>query len=61
MINNENEIKEIVEAIRKSMNLEELDGLEKNYNQMYKELKDRENFLKLREEAKYWEEKNKLK
>jgi ribonuclease HIII len=42
MIKNEEQIKEIVEAIKKSMNLEELDDLEREYNRMYKELKEKE-------------------
>lgn len=41
-MNNEEQIKEIVEAIKKSMNLEELDELERQYNEMYKEMKERE-------------------
>ena len=52
MINEEKDIKEIVEAIKQSMNLEELDELERKYNEMYKELKAREEFLQLRKEAK---------
>jgi hypothetical protein len=39
MIKNEEQIKEIVEAIKKSMNLEELDELERQYNEMYQRLK----------------------
>jgi ribonuclease HIII len=42
MIKNEEQIKEIVEAIKKSMNLEELDDLEREYNRMYKEMKEKE-------------------
>jgi hypothetical protein len=42
MINDENAIQKIVEEIKKSMNLEELDELERQYNQMYKELKEKE-------------------
>jgi ribonuclease HIII len=42
MIKDEQNIKEIVEEIKKSMNLEELDELERKYNQMYKELKEKE-------------------
>jgi hypothetical protein len=42
MIKEEQNIKEIVEAIKQSMNLEELDELERKYNEMYKELKEKE-------------------
>jgi ribonuclease HIII len=42
MSNEEQNIKEIVEAIKQSMNLEELDELERKYNEMYKELKEKE-------------------
>ena len=42
MIKDENEIKEIVELIKGTFNLEELDELEREYNRMYKELKARE-------------------
>jgi ribonuclease HIII len=39
MIKDEKAIKEIVEAIKQSMNLEELDELERKYNEMYQRLK----------------------
>jgi methionine aminopeptidase len=42
MINNEEHLKEIVEAIKQGMNLEELDELERKYNEMYKVLKEKE-------------------
>jgi ribonuclease HIII len=42
MIKDEESIQKIVEEIKKSMNLEELDELERKYNQMYKELKEKE-------------------
>ena len=42
MINDEKAIQKIVEEIKKSMNLEELDELERKYNEMYKELKEKE-------------------
>jgi len=42
MINDEAAIQKIVEEIKKSMNLEELDELERQYNEMYKELKEKE-------------------
>jgi len=38
-MNNEEQIKQIVEEIKKNMNLEELDELERQYNEMYKRLK----------------------
>jgi hypothetical protein len=50
MINNENEIKEIVEQIKTTLGLEELDELERQYNAMYKELKEKEK-AKLMEEG----------
>jgi ribonuclease HIII len=46
MINDENAIQKIVEEIKKSMNLEELDELEREYNRMYKELKEKEEVKK---------------
>jgi hypothetical protein len=42
MIKDENEIKEIVELIKGTFNIEELDELEREYNRMYKELKEKE-------------------
>jgi hypothetical protein len=39
MIKNEEQIKLIVEEIKKNMNLEELDELERQYNAMYQRLK----------------------
>ena len=42
MINNENQIKEIVELIKGTFNIEELDELEREYNRMYKEMKEKE-------------------
>ena len=41
-MNNEEQIQKIVEEIKKNMNLEELDELERQYNKMYKELKEKE-------------------
>ena len=38
-MNNEEQIQKIVEEIKKNMNLEELDELERQYNEMYKRLK----------------------
>lgn len=42
MIKDENELKNIVEQIKATLGLEELDELEREYNRMYKELKARE-------------------
>ena len=42
MINNEEELKNIVEQIKSTLGLEELDELEREYNRMYKELKEKE-------------------
>ena len=39
---NEEEIKNIVEQIKASMGLEELDELERQYNALYKEMKEKE-------------------
>ena len=39
MIKDEASIQKIVEEIKKSMNLEELDELERQYNEMYQRLK----------------------
>jgi ribonuclease HIII len=39
MIKDEASIQKIVEEIKKSMNLEELDDLERQYNEMYQRLK----------------------
>ena len=39
MNNEEKDIKEIVEQIKASMGLEELDELERQYNEMYQRLK----------------------
>ena len=41
-MNNEEQIQKIVEEIKQNMNLEELDELERQYNKMYKELKEKE-------------------
>lgn len=41
MINKEEEIKQIVEAIKSSMHLEELDELERQYNIMLKEINEK--------------------
>jgi hypothetical protein len=38
-MNNEKEIKEVVELIKGTFNIEELDELERQYNEMYKKLK----------------------
>ena len=50
MINNEEQIKNIVEQIKATLGLEELDELERKYNEMYKELKEKEK-AKLMEEG----------
>jgi hypothetical protein len=42
MIKAENEIKEIVEQIKATLGIEELDELERQYNKMYKEMKEKE-------------------
>jgi ribonuclease HIII len=42
MIKDEEAIKKIVEEIKKSMNLEELDELERQYNEMYQRLKSQQ-------------------
>lgn len=42
MINNEEELKNIVEQIKATLGIEELDELEREYNRMYKELKEKE-------------------
>ena len=39
MINNKEELKEIVEQIKATLGLEELDSLERQYNEMYQKLK----------------------
>ena len=52
MINNEEQLKEIVEQIKATLGIEQLDELEREYNKMYKEMKAREEFLQLRKEAK---------
>ena len=52
MIKDENELKEIVEQIKATLGIEQLDELEREYNKMYKEMKAREEFLRLRKEAK---------
>lgn len=38
---NEEEIKAIVEQIKSTLSLEELDELERQYNKLYKELKEK--------------------
>jgi len=38
-MNNEKEIKEVVELIKGTFNIEELDELEREYNEMYQRLK----------------------
>jgi hypothetical protein len=40
-MNNEKDIKEVVELIKGTFNIEELDELEREYNRMYKELKEK--------------------
>jgi hypothetical protein len=47
MINDENELKNIVEQIKATLGLEELDELERQYNLMYKELKEKEEAKKV--------------
>jgi hypothetical protein len=42
MIKDENELKNIVEQIKATLGLEELDQLEREYNEMYKKLKEKE-------------------
>lgn len=42
MIKDENQIKEIVEQIKSTLGLEELDALERQYNALYKEMKEKE-------------------
>lgn len=42
MIKDENELKNIVEQIKATLGLEELDELEREYNEMYKKLKEKE-------------------
>jgi hypothetical protein len=39
MINNKEELKEIVEMIKATLGIEELDALERQYNEMYQKLK----------------------
>ena len=39
MIKDENQIKEIVEQIKTTLGIEELDELERQYNEMYQRLK----------------------
>jgi hypothetical protein len=64
MIKDEQQLKEIVEQIKSTLGIEQLDELEREYNKMYKELKEKEeakkgvvtkeewqDFLTLREEA----------
>jgi len=42
MIKEENELKEIIEQIKSTLGIEQLDELEREYNKMYKELKEKE-------------------
>jgi ribonuclease HIII len=42
MINNETDIKEIVEQIKSTLGIEQLDQLEREYNRLYKEMKEKE-------------------
>jgi ribonuclease HIII len=42
MIKDEQHIKEIVEQIKATLGIEQLDELERQYNKMYKELKEKE-------------------
>ena len=42
MIKEENELKEIIEQIKSTLGIEQLDELEREYNRMYKELKEKE-------------------
>jgi hypothetical protein len=42
MINNETDIKEIVEQIKSTLGIEQLDELEREYNRLYKEMKEKE-------------------
>jgi len=42
MIKEENELKEIIEQIKSTLGIEQLDELERQYNEMYKELKEKE-------------------
>ena len=42
MIKEENELKEIIEQIKSTLGIEQLDELERQYNKMYKELKEKE-------------------
>jgi hypothetical protein len=42
MIKDEEQLKEIVEQIKSTLGIEQLDELERQYNQMYKELKEKE-------------------
>ena len=42
MIKDENELKNIVEQIKATLGLEELDQLEREYNKMYKEMKEKQ-------------------
>ena len=39
---NRNELKEIIEQIKSTLGIEQLDELEREYNRMYKELKEKE-------------------
>jgi hypothetical protein len=41
MIKTENEIKEIVEQIKTTLGIEQLDQLEREYNRLYKEMKEK--------------------
>jgi hypothetical protein len=41
MIKNEEDLKNIVEEIKKTLGIEELDELERQYNKLYKELKEK--------------------
>lgn len=53
MIKDEQHIKEIVEQIKATLGIEELDELERQYNKMYKELKEKQSGSKDDEEPMF--------
>ena len=53
MIKDENELKEIVEQIKATLGIEQLDELEREYNRMYKELKEKQSVSKDDEEPMF--------
>ena len=53
MIKDENELKEIVQQIKSTLGIEQLDELEREYNKMYKELKEKQSGSKDNDEPMF--------